>query len=167
MFSLLLVLAASISQQMAPASQGKLQCLSPIESMKTCDSLSRITQVAPGQYRYEAQILLDADGPVVATEHGTLAVQGSKICEKVRLSNLDTMTFKVAGAPASAAETARYRTDFKRKFAVIAGQMICNTIAPEEDGLHEVETFIAGRRVSGLDYSMKWVDPGDGWKVAP
>jgi hypothetical protein len=167
MLSLPLVLAASISQQMAPASQGKLQCLSPIESMKTCDSLSKITQVAPGQYRYEAQILLDADGPVIATERGTLSVQGAKVCEKVRLSNLDTMTFRVAGAPASAAETSRYRTEFKRKFAIIAGQMICNTIAPEDDGVHEVETFIAGRRVHGLDYSMKWVGPGDGWKVAP
>ena len=162
-----LLLAASISQQMAPASQGKLQCLSPIESMKTCDSLSRITQVAPGHYRYEAQILLDADRPVVATERGTLTVQGAKICEKVRLSNLDSMTFRVAGAPASAAETNRYRSDFKRKFAVIAGQTICNTIAPEEDGSHEVETFVAGRRIPGLDYSMKWVSPNDGWKVAP
>ena len=167
MLSIALVIAASVAQQMAPASQGKLQCLSPIESSKTCDSLSKISQVAPGRYRYEAELLYDADGPVLVTERGVVTIQGAKICETIRLPQIDTYTFKVGGVPATTAQTARYRAHFKKTFAPLAGQSLCSTITPEEDGLHAIESYVGGRRVPGLDYSMKWVSPNDGWKVGP
>lgn len=167
MLSIALVFTASVAEQLAPARQGKLQCLSPIASTKTCDSLSKITQVAPGRYAYEAEILLDADGPVIVVERGTITVQGSKSCETVRLAELSRLKFKVAGVPASATETARYRTQFKQKFAPLAGQVICSSIGPEEEGAHEVETYLDGRHVVGMDYSMMWVNPNEGWKVAP
>ena len=168
MLSIALVLAAaSAAEQLAPAKQGKIQCLAPIESTKTCDSLTKVTEVAPGRYTYDSESLLDADGPVIVSEHGTATVQGNRFCETVRVADANRLSFKVSGVPANAAQTARYRSLYRQKMALIAGQTLCSSIGPEEDGFHEVQAYLGTRAVPGLNYSMKWVGPNDGWKVAP
>lgn len=167
MLSLALVFAASVAEQMAPAKQGMLQCQSPISSMKTCDSLSKVSQVGPDRYRFESEIMLDADGPVLATERNTTTVHGTKVCEPVRLAEINNWTFKVAGAPAGPAQVARFRAVLKQRLAPLSGQTLCTAIVPDEEGMYTVQAFMGGRRVEALDYSMKWVSPNDGWKVAP
>ena len=167
MLSIALVFAASAVEQLAPAKQGKIQCLAPIASTKTCDSLTKITEVAPGSYRYDAESLIDADGPVIAIERGMISVQGNRFCETVRLSDATRLNFKVDGVPASAAQAAQYRALYRQKIAPIAGQSFCSDIGPEEGGFHEVQAYLGARAVPGLNYAMKWVGPNDGWKVAP
>lgn len=160
-------LATSVAEQMAPAKKGLLQCQSPIGSTKTCDSISRVTQVSSGSYRFENEILIDADGPVILLERAIATVQGNKLCETVRLAEIDKFAIFINGKPATSAERARYRANIKEKFAPIAGRTICTSVVPDEDGLQTVEASISGQRLPILDYTMKWVGPNDGWKVAP
>lgn len=168
MFSIALLFAASsVAEQMAPAKQGLLQCQSPIPSTKTCDSMTKVTQIAPGSYRLDNRILIDADGPVVLIEHATASVVGTKLCETVRLSEIDRFGVEIGGRSATPAERARYRSDIKQKLSLIAGRTVCSSIVPDGDGMHLVEASISGQRIPAADYSMKWVGPNDGWKVAP
>ena len=167
MFSIALLFAASsVAEQMAPAKQGMLQCQSPIPSTKTCDSLSKVTQVAPGSYRFESEIMLDADGPVLASERNTTTVQGDKVCEPIRLADINKWTFTVAGRPATAAQASGFRVLLKERLGPINGVTLCTSIVPDGD-MHLVQAFVGSRRLEAGDYSMKWVGPNDGWKVAP
>jgi hypothetical protein len=151
---------------MAPAKQGMLQCHGPDILFKTCDALSKVWQVGPDRYRFESEIVVDPDGPVLMTERNTVTAQGTKLCETVRLAEIDSWTVKVAGAPASPAQAARYRGALKRKLAPISGKIACSAIIGGEQGF-TVEATIGGKRVPAFDYAMKWVSPNDGWTVAP
>ena len=162
-----LVAASSVADQMAPAKQGMVQCQSPDVLFKTCDSLSKVSQIGPDLYRIESEMLVDPDGPVVITEISTVSVQGIQVCDTVRLAEIDQWDVKVAGVPTTAAQAARHRSRIKRQLAFLSGQSICTTVVPGEQNMHNVQATIGGRRVPAFDYAMKWVSPDEGWKVAP
>ena len=168
MLSVLFALGgASVAEQMAPARQGMLQCQMPDVLFKTCMSLSKVSQVGPGNYRFEGEILLDPNSPVVISERNTTAVQGNSVCEVIRLSAIDSWTVAIGGKPANAAQTAKYRAVMKRRFAPLAGQTVCTAIVSDEQQTHRVIVTIGGKRVPAFDYPMKWVAPDDGWTVGP
>ena len=163
----LVMAAASVADQMAPAKQGMVQCHMPDVLFKTCTALSKVWQVGPDSYRFESEIAIDPDGPVVVTERNTVRVQGTQSCETVRLTEIDGWPVRIAGTPASPAQAARIRATLKRKYAPIGGKLVCSTIVPGEQQMETVETSIGGKRTPALDYAMKWVSPKDGWTVAP
>ena len=168
MISVIVALAAaSVAEQMAPARQGMLQCQMPDVLFKTCLSLSKVRQVGPGNYRFETEILLDPNGPVVMSERNTAAVQGNNVCEVVRLWEIDSWTVVIGGKAANAAQTAKFRVAMKRRFAPLTGQTICTAIVSNEQEMHKVIATIGGKRMPAFDYPMKWVAPDDGWKVGP
>jgi hypothetical protein len=143
------------------------QCHMPDVLFKTCTALSKVWQVGPDSYRFESEIAIDPDGPVVVTERNTVRVRGMQTCETVNLSEIDRWPVKIAEAPASPAQAARIRATLKRKYASIAGKFVCSTIVPGEQQMETVETSIGGKRTPALDYAMKWVSLKDGWTVAP
>jgi hypothetical protein len=168
MLSIALVLAAaSVTKQMAPAKQGMVQCHMPDVLFKTCTALTKVWQVGPDSFRFESEIAIDPDGPIVVTERNTVRVQGTQACETVRLSAIDSWPVKIAGAPASPAQAARVRAALKRKFAPLSGKVTCYAIVPNDQQMETVQTSIGGKRTPALDYAMKWVSPKDSWTVAP
>jgi len=167
MFSILLALAgASVAEQMAPARQGMLQCQMPDLVFKTCLSLSKVSQAGPSAYRFETRMLIDPNGPVVATIYTMVAVRGPEVCDTVEPSDLDTATVTMAGKPLPPASAAQHLATFRRLFETLQGE-ICTQIVPGEQGMEKVLSQINGKRVPAVDYDMKWVDPEDGWIIAP
>ena len=167
MISLALALAAApVAEQMAPAKRGLLQCQMPDALFKTCASLSKVVEAGPSAYRIETRMLLDPSGPVVATMNSTVTVQGTEICERMKLSDLSTARLTSAGKPIPPASAARYLSVMRRGFAALEGQQVCTEIVTEDQGTTKVLGRIAGKRMPALDYDMIWVAPGDGWTVA-
>jgi hypothetical protein len=158
--------AASVADQMAPARKGMLQCQMPDALFKTCASLSKVVEAGPSTYRIETRMLVDPTGPVVATIHSTVTVQGPEICERMELKDLADATFASAGKPIPAATAARYISVMRRAFAAVEGKQVCTQIAADDQGTTKVLARIGGKRVPALDYDMIWVDPADGWVVA-
>lgn len=167
MISIALALAAAtVAEQMAPARQGMLQCQMPDALFKTCASLSKVVEAGPSAYRIETRMLLDPAGPVIATMHSTVKVQGAEICERMNLADLSEATLTSAGKSLPAANAARYLGVMRRGFAALEGKLVCTEIISDDQGTTKVLARIAGKRMPALDYDMIWVDPADGWTVA-
>ena len=167
MISLALALAAApVAEQMAPAKRGMLQCQMPDTLFKTCASLSKVVEAGPSTYRIETRMLIDPSGPVVATMHSTVTVQGSEICERMKLADLSAATLTSAGKPVPPASAARYLNVMRHGFAALEGKQVCTEIVSDDQGTTKVLGRIAGKRMPALDYDMIWVAPGDGWTVA-
>lgn len=166
MLSVILSLAAApVAQQMEPARQGKLQCQNPDALFKTCESLSRVVQVGPTSWRFDTEMLVDPEGPVIMTERSVTTVEGNTVCDVIRLPDIDHWGVRIGDRSATASETARFRNLFKSRLAKLAGMKVCTEILDAEEGIHKVVGTIGGVHFPAADYSMKWVDPGEGWTV--
>ena len=167
MISIIFALAAApVAEQMAPAKRGMLQCQMPDALFKTCASLSKVVEAGRSTYRIETRMLLDPSGPVVATMNSTVTVQGTEICERMKLADLSAATLTSAGKPLPPASAARYLGVMRRGFAALEGKQVCTEIVADDQGTTKVLGRIAGKRMPALDYDMIWVDPKDGWTVA-
>ena len=168
MFSMVLALTdASVSQQLNPAERGMLQCQMPDIASKTCFSLSRVRRTSPSTYAFDTEILIDAAGTITASIHSKVFVRGATICEVMNRTDVSGATFASEGSRLSPAQAADYRARLLASYAPVLGHTICTQILPGEDGVDTVIGSIDGRRIPSTDYAMKWVDPGDGWKVGP
>jgi hypothetical protein len=151
---------------MAPAQQGKLQCQMPDMLFKTCASLTKVEASGPDAYRLETSLLINPQGPVVATIHTTVSVQGPEICDDNDPADVAAATVTVAGKPLAAAAAASHIAKLKRAFASFSRKRVCTQIVDGEGGTVKVQGRVAGKRVPALDYDMVWVGPNDGWTVA-
>jgi hypothetical protein len=144
-----------------------VQCQMPDTLFKTCLSLSKVRQVGQGSYLFETEILVDPDQAVVASFRNSATVSDNSVCDVMRLTEIEHWTFTVGGSHASPAQAVKYRASMKRDYARFSGQTICTRIMPSEGGMEMVLATIGGKRFPAADYSMKWVGPKDGWRVAP
>jgi hypothetical protein len=165
-FSLLLA-AASVAEQLAPAQQGMLQCQMPNLDSKSCFSLSTVRQTGPSTYSFKTEILVDAAGPVIASIRSIVSVRGAEVCQIMKANETAGATFTFDGRPLSGAEAAEYREGLRTDFAGLAGHMVCTQIVADDQGLLTVIGTLDGKRIPAGDYELKWVRPEDGWKVAP
>jgi hypothetical protein len=167
MLSLAFILAAaSVTEQMAPARQGMLQCQMPDALFKTCASLSKVVQLEPSTYLIETNMLVDPRGPVVAKMKSKVFVEGEEICDKMDPKDISTAVITSDGKSVSAASAARYIAAMHRSFSAFHGKSVCTRIVADEQGVMKVQGRVAGKRMPQLDYDMSWVKPGDGWTVA-
>lgn len=162
-----LLVAASVAEQMAPAKQGMLQCQMPNLESKTCFSLTTVRQTGPSTYSLKTDMLVDAAGPVIASIRSIVSVRGSEICQVMNPNELAGAEFTFDGRPLAGAEAADYGARLRGDFAGLAGHRVCTQIVPGEQGVVTVIGTLDGKRIPVGDYEMKWVTPGDGWKVAP
>ena len=168
MLSIALILsAASVTEQMAPAKQGMLQCQMPDVLFKTCFSLSKVYQAGPSNWIFDTQMVVDLQSPVIASIKDTASVRGSEVCNAASATEVSKFTFSLEGRPLPPAEAAKYRAKLRKYYAVLVGKMVCTQIVPNEQGMEMVQATIDGKRFPAGDYAKKWVSPKDGWTVAP
>jgi len=161
-----LLAAASVAEQMAPAQKGMLQCQMPDMLFKTCASLTKVVVSGPEAYRLETSLLVNPVGPVVATVSSNLTVQGNAICDKNDPADIDAATVAIGGKPAPAAAAARHIATLKRTLATFSRKTVCTEVTIGEAGTLKVQGSVNGTRIPALDYDMIWVAPADGWTVA-
>lgn len=116
---------------------------------------------------FETQMLVDAQSSVTASMNNRVFVRGDEICEVMNPDDAADATIAIAGRPLPAVQAAKYRAKLRRNFAAFVGHTICTRIVANEQGLETVIGTIDGKRFPAADYPMKWVAPGEGWKVAP
>jgi len=168
MLSIALVLtAANVTEQMAPAKQGMLQCQMPDVLFKTCFSLSKVYQNGPSTWVFDTQMVVDLQSSVIASIKDTVFVRGTEVCKAASAIDVSKFTFSLEGRSLPSAEAAKYREKLRRFYAAFGGKMICTEVVPNEQGMDMVHTTVDGKRFPAGDYAMKWVSPKDGWTVAP
>lgn len=163
----LLLAAASVSEQMAPARDGLEQCQMPDAVSKVCYSLSKIVQDGPSAYTFKTETVIDPAMSIIGKLDERTFVDGTQLCEVMKADGGDTMAFSHEGRPLAPADAARYRAPLHQSYAALAGHKMCTEVVPNDESTVRVIATVDGKRVPTLDYLMKWVSRADGWRVAP
>lgn len=165
------LLAAAAAQPasanpLAPALAGQLQCHYPNEQAKTCRTLVSYKSLGGDRYSSTDTILLSPQGPVTLDVTSELAVKDGAACGQIRREDLETGQVKVADRVLTPAEAQPIKDQIAQAMASFFDKQGCATYVASDKGLIE-KVSLAGTPRPDLDQPVKWVAPGDGYKVAP
>ena len=165
--ALFLVLAASGAQAadpLAPARQGKIQCINPNAEKKTCMGFASYTVRADGTYDATATIMI-APAPAIAMEtRSTGKVEGDQVCAVVRREDYTAATFTVDGKPADAATSEAIKGQILAAVASMEGKNACSR-DKAEGNVMLAEMTLDGAARPDLNQRYIWVSPTDGYKL--
>ncbi len=152
---------------LAPARAGQLQCYTPDPARKTCRALAGYTFEAGAggeTILNQAEVLMATDPVRTVKTVSPVFVRGDSVCGRVQ--PLADAVFLIDGRPADAAMADRLRRDFTARRAAMTGREVCTRYLPFRDQLVPAVSVDGVEREPGDDRVI-WVEPNDGWTVAP
>lgn len=156
----------SIPDPLAPALAGKLECSSPDDQRKICKSIVYYRRLTDQDYSDTATILMSKDGPVVMETTSTVTVKGDAVCGFLTPEDLKAGKIWIGGKALDAAGAAPVLDSISAAASSMFGKELCVSYAKSADGLVEHGT-IDGVAEPKADQLIEWVDPADGYIVAP
>jgi len=167
LISLLLLAAAPAPAQadpLAPAREGKYQCVVPNLEKKTCVGTTRY-RLIPGGYGATTSLLL-APNPLITMEmHTSGKLTGDQLCETVKLADFQAGTVMLNGAPADDATSGVVKSQLATAVSPLDGKVACSTFVPGEDGLFLNQVTLDGAIRSDLSQNFIWVSEEDGYTL--
>jgi hypothetical protein len=106
-------------------------------------------------------MLMDETGPAVLVVTSPVVVKGGGVCGQ--LDNLPKARFVVAGQPATPSQDSGYR--LMLSVAPRKGE-VCARWVGDGNG-YMASVTLDGKPKKDLDQRMIWVEPGEGFTVAP
>lgn len=161
----LLALVALQADPLEPAWHGRWQCFSPNEGAHTCFALATYTSEG-GRLFNPAQILVSSNPSIVITITEEVYREGDAVCSRT-FPDYSNATFQIDGAPASPEAQATLRQEYTPPPYSGPPRHDCVTLHPEADGRFMIEVTADGVRDPSGDFVIRWVDPAEGWRVAP
>lgn len=168
MLDLILALAAVATGQnadpLAPARQGKIQCVVPNIEKKLCGAISTYTMRSDGSFDSVTTTML-APTPLITMQTrvpGT--VEKGSVCSPVRKADYEAATFQMDGAPMDEAMASGTKAQVVAALASMDGKKACGTDKPEGD-LILAQITLDGVAHPELNQRYIWVDPADGYKI--
>ena len=151
---------------LAPAARGEQQCYSPDNYRKTCQSMAAYRARADGGFDNTAVVLVSPSPAIVMSAVSFVRMKQGQACSVLRTSDVDQARFTIDGRAASRQETAALRRQLEASMLDRVNHEICTAYAPNGDAL-TAQASIDGVRQPGLDQSVIWVAPSEGYAVAP
>jgi hypothetical protein len=146
---------------LSSAHSGQVQCFQPDVFNKTCKIMAAYHFADDGKITSTAQMLMDETGPAVLVIDAPVEVKDGALCGQ--LENLPKARFVVAGQPATPSQDAAYR--LMLSMTPRKGE-ICARWVGDGNG-YIVHGSLDGKPKRDYDQRMIWVDPSEGFKVAP
>lgn len=156
-----------VSDQLAPARAGKVQCHEPDPAARTCRILTWLSEGANGRVQLR-QLTALADSPSLAAElRFTLTREGTAFCGVIDDSYMAGFRIVSGRAPYAPADNKRYAIRYRE--AMIEALWNRKTCAyafarPGDPMQLEVGT-VDGEFAGELMASYIWIDPGAGWRL--
>jgi hypothetical protein len=169
LLALLLSMAGLPGQDLdalAPAREGRMQCIAPDTARRTCRSLVRYT--LRGEDGFDASVTgLVSTEPVAILEYRTSGtVQDGAICSVIRPIDIRDGKLSKDGAPLSPAVEAQLRTRVMNAAQPLAGHKRC--YRQRFDGIeYQSDVTIDGLLRPEMTQRSIWVRADDGYAVAP
>lgn len=157
---------AMMTDPLAPAADGKVQCHQPNDEKRTCRSMASYQRRDDGTYTNTAIVLLSSAGPVTLETTTVVILKAGAVCEAVRLNDLNAGKLRVAGRLLPDSEAVRILPRIAQSMASIIDKEICTSYEQSAEGLIAKAT-ISGEYRPDADQRVKWVQPDDGYQVAP
>jgi hypothetical protein len=170
LISLILVAAqdpsTSPTNPLAPAIAGKFECTRPDHKKRTCHAIEILKQIDGTRYTDTARIVLSPNGPVVFETTTQVTLKGNSVCSSLKHDDITTGRLWVGDRLLGTAEAKPILTRIAASMAELINVEVCATYERSGDGLVEKGT-VGGVYRADADRPVEWVDPADGYKVAP
>ncbi|NIJ18567.1 hypothetical protein FHS95_000236 [Sphingomonas naasensis] len=169
LLALLLSLAGQADPEVDPlvhAREGRMQCIAPDSTRRTCRTLVRYT--LQGERGFDAVVTgLVSTEPVAILEYRTSGtIEDGAICSVVRPIDLRDGKLSKDGAPLSPAIEAQVRARLMSAVQPLAGHRRC--YRQQFDGTeYQSHVTIDGLLRTEMTQRSLWVRPDDGYAVAP
>lgn len=170
-FALLALTAATggadtVSNPLAPAMAGQLECTRPDDQKKTCRSIASYRLVEGSTYSNTATILISPDGPVTFEGTSPVTVKAGAVCGTMKPEDVASGKLRVAGTLLDDAQASPALARMVTALSGIMNKEICVIYQPSPEGLLEKAT-IEGVYQANQDQVVEWVQPDAGYVVAP
>jgi hypothetical protein len=166
----LVLAAASVpaapSDPLTLALEGRLACVVPNATKKTCGALFRYIWRRDGTVEQRVEELVDEDPGLSFTRRSVGRIRARSVCQVVVSEDIEDVEFFVDGAVASEGASARGRERMFYVWTDLIGREVCTSFVANGSSLRMVVTA-DGREVPQFSRPMIWVDPTEGYSVKP
>lgn len=157
---------AGDADPLAPARSGALQCYKPDTAKKTCIALASYTFGAGDEILNQAEVLIMPSPLVVMKSVSSVTLKNGAVCGLLRKEDLDASTITVAGQVLAGDQAAGAHAQLEQALTSEIGKEICTTYTPQGDTIATSVT-VDGVASPAQSSTILWVQPGDGYSVAP
>lgn len=170
MFEMLLLLLtagqsqAAIADPLAPAREGKIQCLAPNKEKKSCIGIASYTVLPDGSFDTAARVLIAPMPAIVMETRSSGKKEGDALCSIIRRQDYAGARISIEGAPADAVTGEAIRSQLLSAIATLDGKKACSHIVPEGEVLR-IDVTVEGTARPDLTQRAIWVRPDEGYKL--
>lgn len=151
---------------LAPAREGMAQCYTPNKAARTCRALAKYEFHADGTITNYAEVLINPTPLIVMRAEAPVYIEDGAECGVV--SDDDIQEFFMDGAPVPPALQQQLQDAMMavRAEHIPEGEY-CTVYKPNSDGTLTGVVTIDGEPWPDGEDIVLWVNPAEGWKVAP
>lgn len=161
---LALTLLAQTADPLAPAREGKLECVTPNPATKTCMAMSSYAAQPDGSWKTTTTVMI-APAPLTTMETTTvLRAEGDAVCGTVLEADFKAAKFVSGGTPLTAEQAAPISSQLLAAIAPLVGKKACSRMVPDGEAI-KTEATLDGAPAPYLNQRLIWVKPSDGYRV--
>jgi len=148
-----------------PAAQGKLQCHMPDRARRTCQSLAGYRRDGRGGFLNDAEVLLSPEALLTMRTTTPVVIRDGAICGPLSRESLEKATFLADGEALDSEKTASLRAMLIENSATMLDREVCTRYTVSGD--HLVAHAVLDGKPDETTMDVIWVDPAEGYRVAP
>jgi len=151
---------------LALAEQGLSQCWVPDLKRKTCRLIASYRKTGPGTYDNKAIVALSREGSMSLETHTPVIVRGDSVCGKVRTQDVKEGILRRGDQVVSTLEAQQVLDRVAELVTPLDGRESC-TRYEASGGDFTAKISIDGKYRPENDTDVKWINPTEGYAVAP
>lgn len=152
---------------LAPAREGKIRCVSPNLTLKTCQSMVRYTVRGADGFDAVVTGIVERE-PVVLLRYSTFGrADAAGVCSMVRLRDFETGRLMKGGTPLNRADEQVVRLRLLDAIQPLAGRKRCYLDRPGDAGKREITSVVTidGLVRPELQQTVIWVSPSEDFQL--
>lgn len=156
------------SDPLAPARSGQVLCFEPDPAARTCLGQARYRWM-PDDTVASDLIVRVSRFPITVHSTATVHMRGLSECSAVGNASAQITAIYEEGQPLQGSDfdEARDLLGGAIDIGIGPGRELCLTHEVQADNTLRLVAYVDGRRRADLDSAARWVDPTDGWRLAP
>lgn len=151
---------------LADAKNGSLQCYQPDDQRRTCRSIASYVPTGEATYVNKATVLLSTAGRITLETTTPVTIRVGAVCGFIRAEDVRAGKLRVADRLLPDAEAAPLLAQVMQSMSGLMGQEICTSYVQTVGGFTAKATM-NGVYQASADQRVKWVQPSEGYSVAP
>ena len=155
---------APVTDPLAPARTGQMQCVSPNIANKTCFAIARFIPNADGGFTNDVTVLISPQMGLTMETVSAAHVENGQVCGTVILKDMMASKLSVNGTAMTEEQAGPIKAQILAAVTPMDGKKACSTYKAEGDMLSS-ETSLDGVAHPEMNQKLIWVKPEDGFKL--